>query len=272
MSLIEAILLGAMQGITEFLPVSSSGHLAVLHYFFGNSPDNLVFDIAVHIGTALSVVVVYRSILKQIIIDLYRYLRFKEQNVGSKLALYVVIGSLPAAVVGIFFKDYFVAAFSNLNVVIAGFIFTGIILFMTRSRKVDSSDFLSLGIKTDVNPKRAIIIGLSQAFAILPGVSRSGSTIAAGLFTGLSNKEAALFSFLLALPAIFGAGLLQIKDLQHFNTHQLFILVCGLLTSFTVGFFALKLLLKFVQKGRIYFFSYYLWSLAFALIVFRLLE
>lgn len=272
MGLIEAIVLGILQGITEFLPVSSSGHLAVLHYFMGVSPDNLTFDIAVHIGTALSVVVVYKKILAKIICDSIKALKSKKANPGSRLAVLVVIGSIPAGVVGVFFKDSIEQVFSNLYVVICGFVFTGFILFLTRNKRSNSSNFLAFDENTNISTKQAVIVGISQAVAILPGISRSGSTIATGVLGGLNHKDAAMFSFLLALPAIFGAGLLQIKDLEGFNMQQLQILLIGLFTSFVVGFFALKLLLRFVQKGRVHLFSYYVWALAAILLIFKFME
>lgn len=275
MTVLEAILFGIVQGVTEFLPVSSSGHLALLHFFFGRTPESLTFDIAVHLGTALSVVVVYRKILSGIIKELLNFVTTGTKSKGSQLAVLVLAGSIPAGLIGVFFKAEIEQLFSNIYVVVFGFIFTGLILFLTRFRQQSGElgqNFLSYDDNTKITLQQAIGVGVSQALAILPGISRSGSTIATGVLSGLSRKDAALFSFLLAVPAISGAGLLEAFKLQSFTSAQLGVLLAGFITSFVVGYFSLKLLLRFVQKGRVHLFSYYLWALAVFLLGYLYIE
>lgn len=271
MSTLEAILFGIAQGITEFLPVSSSGHLAVLHFLFGRTPESLTFDIAVHLGTAFSVIVVYRTVLKGILNEFFNAVVSRKPNKGSQLALLVFMGSIPAGVIGVFFKSDIEALFSNMYVVVFGFIFTGLILFLTKFQKSSGElgqNFLSYDDRTSISAKQALVVGVSQALAIMPGISRSGSTIATGVLAGLSRKDAALFSFLLALPAILGASVLEAAKLKSFSVPQLWVLLVGFATSFVVGYFSLKLLLRFVQKGRVHLFSYYLWALAAVLLTY----
>lgn len=272
LDILQAIILGILQGLTEFLPVSSSGHLAILHYLFGSQEENLSFDIVVHVGTALSVIVVYRQALGGIIKDSVLAIGQRKMNTGAQICLTVIVGTIITGIIGITFKDYFEEAFKNLYIVMGGFVFTSIMLFFTKSKPASKQNFLDFKNTSKVSYKQAIIIGFAQSLAILPGISRSGTTIATGLYVGLQRKEAALFSFLLAIPAIFGAAVLQLGDLQSFSSEQYLALFMGFISSFLVGYFALKVLLRFVQKGHLHFFSYYLLILTAVLFVMKTLE
>lgn len=268
MSFLDAILLGIIQGLTEFLPVSSSGHLAVAQHFLGLHGDNLAFDVAVHFGTLLSVLVIYRKVVGQLVSENIQYIKTRKITPGVHLLFLMFIASIPAAVVGIGFQEQFEAMFSDLRAVIVGFFITGAALYVSQFRakgqmgshfleKIESADKISV--------KQAIWVGLAQALAITPGISRSGSTIAAGLLSGLNRSTSALFSFMIAMPAIFGAGLLHLRHIGSLDSRGLAIFGVGMLTSFVTGIIGLKVVLSFVKEGRLHYFSFYVWGLALIL-------
>lgn len=269
MSFLDAMILGLVQGLTEFLPVSSSGHLTVAQHFLGLLNENLAFDVAVHFGTLLSVLVVYRKVVLQLVTENLIYIRTRKVTSGVKLFGLMVIGSIPAAFAGIFFKKQFEDMFSSLNTVIFGFCVTGLIMFMTKfkARGQMGSHFVEKFEKAEkISFRDAIVVGLAQAMAITPGISRSGSTIGAGLFVGLDRSTAALFSFMLAIPAIFGAGLLHLRHVSSLSSHEMMIFLVGTVTSFLTGIVSLKIVLSFLKEGRLHYFSYYVWALALFLL------
>ncbi|HPF70456.1 MAG TPA: undecaprenyl-diphosphate phosphatase [Candidatus Krumholzibacteria bacterium] len=199
---VSMLILAVVQGLTEFLPVSSSGHLVLMQHLLGAREGDVFFDVVLHIGTLGSVVMVYRR-------DVLRLLRLDRAALGYILAL--AIGTVPAVIVGLLAKDTIERVFASPAFAGAGLLVTAAVLLSTRAARPAPSDGRAWEPKL-VAPWRALVIGTAQAFAILPGVSRSGSTIAASLWTGLERAEAARFSFLLSVPAILGALVLQLMD------------------------------------------------------------
>ncbi|MEE8334939.1 MAG: undecaprenyl-diphosphate phosphatase [Candidatus Neomarinimicrobiota bacterium] len=243
MTLLEAIFLGIVQGITEFLPISSSGHLVLGQHYLGiNVPGNM-FEIVVHLGTMISVIVVFRRDLSKLLWSL------KEKNTQQYI-LTIILGTLPAVFAGLLFKDRIISIFDNVQMVSLALIVTGIVLLSTR---LMSSKNVPLKIGSGIK------IGLAQAAAIIPGISRSGFTIAAGLILGMRREEIAKFSFLLSIPAVTGAGILTLIDIGEAGSSGLSfpILLAGFFMSFLVGVGALYWLLNWLKSGKFYWFGIY---------------
>jgi undecaprenyl-diphosphatase len=250
-----AIFLGVLQGLTEFLPVSSSGHLVLFQQFFSLPGDELFFDLALHMGTLLPVLWVYRA-------DLIRMVRapFAEsgpvaQRPGLRLMGLIVLGSIPTAAIGLLLEDFFEQLFSTPAALTVTFALTGALLFA--SGRVTHGEAAELEMK----PWQALVIGLAQGLAITPGISRSGTTIAVALFLGMRREYAARFSFLLSIPAIGGAFLLKLKDVTPEDIHVDATLV-GALAALVTGYMALKLLIRLVKAGDFSRFAWYVWAAA----------
>ncbi|MFH1850730.1 MAG: undecaprenyl-diphosphate phosphatase [Candidatus Neomarinimicrobiota bacterium] len=243
MTIFEALLLGILQGITEFLPISSSGHLVLGEHLLGVITTGLVFEVAVHLGTLCSIIYVFRD-------DLLELLRSLRTAATWRLILTIVIGTIPAVVVGLGFKDRIEAAFDSIQLVGAALMVTGLLLILTRWARERGCT---------PGPLNGFIIGLAQALAILPGISRSGSTISMALFLGISGEQAARFSFLLAIPAILGAGVLHALDIAATGTAASITpaVLTGFLSSLAVGIVALKFLLRTLKSGRFHWFGIY---------------
>jgi len=245
MTLIQALILGLLQGLTEFLPVSSSGHLVIAQHFFGFLTPPVFFDILLHLATALAIIIVlWRPLL----------------SLDKKTFGFILLASLPAGIIGILLNSSITALFSSVKLVAVALLIIGLLLFLTRY-------FFSQAKNTRLTWKNTLFIGLFQAIAIIPGISRSGSTISAGIFAKLRPELIFNFSFLLALPAIFGAAFLQLKD-SNFSSSLLGLpLAIGFFAAFISGLFALKILKKFVSRGQFSFFAYYCLVLGFLLLV-----
>jgi undecaprenyl-diphosphatase len=250
MTWIEALILGIIQGLTEFLPVSSSGHLELGSVILGTqSKDSLLFAVVVHAATALSTIIVFWRQIVEIFAGL---LKFK-WNDSYEFALKIVISMIPVGIVGVFFEDE-VEAFFGGNLLLVGsmLLVTALLLTFTHFRKSGDSD---------VSYGKSIIIGLAQAMAIMPGISRSGATIATALITGVSKVKATQFSFLMVLPPIIGASLLKIKDYmeapQEYETLAAAPLVTGFLAAFLAGYLACRWMISIVRKGKLTYFAIY---------------
>ena len=241
MELIEIIFLGIIQGLTEFLPVSSSGHLVLGQYLLGiKSPGNTL-EILFHLGTLGSVVFVFFNEIKDILLTI-------DKKPTQKLLAFISVATLPAMIAGFLFRNEINRLFENINSVGYAFCITGLILVfssLSKNKKVKLSFFSS------------IIIGLSQAVAIIPGISRSGFTITVSLLMGISPEKSAKFSFLLSIPIIFGAGLLGVMDINSGELFTLPIIFTAILSSFLVGVLSLKILLILLERGKFYFFGIY---------------
>ena len=274
MNYTEAILLGIIQGLTEFLPVSSSGHLVLFQQLFGLNEAELFFDVCVHLGTLLAVMVVFRQEITNIISALTRLFSLKgskktvfqkiESDPDLKLALLIVIGSIPTAIMGFLFRGIADRLFASAFIVGLMLILTGLLLWITRwaapRGEKPGEDRLT--------PQNALIIGVVQGLAIVPGISRSGSTISIGLLLGIRREAAARYSFLLSIPAIIGAGLLSLKAGLSQTDPAIRISLLGAVTAAFVGYGALKCLLHVVKKGRLHLFAPYCWLVGILAIVF----
>ena len=259
------ILIGFVQGVTEFLPISSSGHLVIFHEFIKLPISNeLAFDVMLHLATLLAVVLYFRRELKLLIVAWFNSLRGKGSR-DSQIAWFLIISAIPAAIVGVFFKNLIEFYFRS-PLVVAIMLVVGAVLFIIAERTG----------KRDINIKQlgigqVIFIGLAQALALIPGTSRSGITIIAGLFIGLKREAAVKYSFLMSVPIIFGAGIKNIADLNlsSMASSELYILIVASLVSFVSGYFAIKFLLKFIKNNS--FFVFVLYRIVLALIVIGLI-
>ena len=243
MTIIEATLLGIIQGLTEFLPISSSGHLVIGQKLLGITVAGNVFEVILHLGTLVSVLIVFWEDIWQLITSL-------KSALTQKYIFAIAVGTLPAVIVGLLFKDVITEAFENIRVVSTTLLITGIILLTTKFIKTRMID-ISIG--------RGLLIGIAQAMAIVPGISRSGMTISLGMHLGIAPDKAAKFSFLLGIPAIVGAGFLTGFDLIKSSEPILpvSVLIVGFLSSLLVGWISLKWLLGLIRLGKFHWFGVY---------------
>ena len=264
MSTLQAIILGIVQGLTEFLPVSSSGHLVLGQHLFGLKEPDLLFDVIVHVGTLAAVLIVFRRDIRELTSEAIRLPRILT-NGGKikeawrnrpqfKLLVLIILGSIPTGLMGVFFKDFFETLFASILAVGCALLFTGTILFLTGRIRGSNR---RLG---EFRPGTALIVGIAQGLAITPGVSRSGLTISTGMFCGLNKELSARYSFLLSIPAILGALILQLKDASPGSFH-LTNLGVGFCAALVAGLGALTFLLRIVRRGGLHYFSYYCWML-----------
>lgn len=257
MSSIEAFILGIIQGLTEFLPISSTGHLYIGRHLFGLDEAGLLLDTLLHIGTLLAVLVFYKNEWKKLV-----------KKPFSKLTLLLIVGTLPAVVVGLLFKDFFDEISITGKTIGWEFIFTGIILFLADKKRVGSRTM------EELTWKDALFIGTFQALAIFPAVSRSGLTIAAALFKGMERKSAAYFSFLLSTQAILGGVILQGKDMFTGKVEQIsfFPLLIGTLASALFGYLAISWMINLLKKHSLKLFGYYVVFLGISIVILQLLK
>lgn len=262
MDIIQGIIIGIVQGLTEFLPVSSSAHLVFIQNILGVE-SSLAFDTFLHLGSLLAVLWFFRGdIIKMIkswwlsIGDLLQG-RFRQGFIDDpykRLAWYVILATIPVGLVGVLFEDSIDALFAGALYVPAFFLFvTGTILYLSQRMVSGEVNFNNVG------PKEALFMGLGQACAILPGLSRSGTTIAAGLVIGLDKEFAAKFSFILSIPAILGAFLLQLKDIGSAMDVNFLPIFLGFVAAFIAGYAAIKWMLELIQKRSLDIFAYYCW-------------
>lgn len=250
MTVLQALILGAVQGLTEFLPVSSSGHLVIFQHLFRIPDTPLIFDVLVHIGTLVAVFVAFWSDIWDILKKPFR-----------KITYLILVGIVPAGLAGYLLAPYFEATFKSLLVVGLGLMLTGAILMYSEKY---ANRRIGLKEENETSYLDVIFIGLMQAIAIIPGISRSGSTISAGLLAGLDREFAARFSFLLSIPVIIGAGIFELKDVMYVGlpSGTLVPYAVGVISAALFGYFAIKVVLKLVKDGRLSIFSYYCWAVA----------
>lgn len=270
MSRIEAIILGIVQGLTEFLPVSSSGHLVLFQYLFGLREPELLFDICVHVGTLAAVLIVFRKDIGGMLGTLVRLPALSRQAGGlapllaghgdSRLVMMILIGSIPTAVIGLLFAKMAEELFGTIWLVGAALLVTGTFLWFTRHRAETGRPVKAM------RPVDALMIGIVQGLAIIPGISRSGATISAALYFGLDRELAGRFSFLLAIPAILGALVLGLDGDAFQTSLPAGTILLGSVAAGGVGYIALVLLLKIVKKGQLYRFAPYCWIVGLAAI------
>ncbi len=263
MNIAQAILLGILQGLTEFLPVSSSGHLVLLQNAFGLTGPELLFDISLHIGTLAATCIVFYREIGSILWVLVRLPASVKSSGGFgalftgdayfRLTVLILIGSVPTAILGILFHGIVDQLFGAVWIVGMMLLITGVVLHLTRNSRLQGRRL------NQVDIKDALTIGLVQGLAIIPGISRSGSTISTALFLGIDRELAGRYSFLLSIPAMLGALVLGVKSSTIGGTASGAAILIGALSAAVVGFIALKTLLHVVKKGRLYYFAPYCW-------------
>lgn len=258
MEIFEAIILGIIQGLTEFLPVSSSGHIELGKAVLGiETEEDLLFSLLVHLATVLSIFIIFWKDIWSLFKALFSF----SWNEKTKYIAMLLFSAIPVMIVGLLFKSELESLFNGKVVLVASMlILTGFILQLSRLEK-QATKPLSFG--------TAFLIGLGQAFAVLPGISRSGTTIATALACGISREEAAKFSFLMVLIPIIGASLLELLDFKeslHFQS-QIVPYLAGFIAAFIFGLLACKLMLNIVQKGGITLFSIYCWIMGIIALV-----
>lgn len=262
MNILQGIIIGIVQGLTEFLPVSSSAHLIFIQKLLGVE-SSLAFDTFLHLGSLLAVLIFFRA-------DIYKMLnawlfsledivkhRFKEgfyEDPYKRLAWYVILATIPVGIVGILFESHIDALFAGALYVPGFFLFvTGTILYLSQRIASGQIDMSHIGWA------QSLFMGLGQACAIMPGLSRSGTTIAAGLVAGLDKEFAAKFSFILSIPAIFGAFLVQLKDIGLSMSGDGAAIILGFVAAFVSGYLAIRWLLDLIQNKSLDIFAFYCW-------------
>jgi len=261
--LIEIIILGIIQGITEWLPVSSSGHLVLAQEFLVkvDPQEKLVLDVMLHFGTLIVILIVFR----QDIINILKAIAKRDfQSEDGKLATYIIIGTVPVAVAGAVFYNTIDQLFQNALAVSIALLFTGFLLFASERRENNKS-------LTSLN---SILIGIAQAVSLIPGISRSGATVSTGLLRGIDKQKVFKFSFLLAAPAILGATVYEFYKIRTTLPQSVdwTAISLGVIVSMLVGYFALKTLLKIVMRRKFHYFAYYCWTLGLVAIILLLLQ
>lgn len=260
MDWLEALILGIVQGLTEFLPVSSSGHLTILSTLFGLSgEENLTMTVTVHIATVLSTLVILWKEVVWIFKDLFSRQSWKSYtglNDGTKYAINILISMIPVGIVGFFFKDKVEEIFGS------GLLIVGIMLLVT-ALLLTFSYFAKPRQRDRITGWNALVIGIGQAVAVLPGLSRSGTTIATGLMLGNRKESLAQFSFLMVIPPVLGEALLDVKDIMEvgfsnaMNGISITAILVGFFTAFITGCLACKLMINIVKKGKLVWFAIY---------------
>ncbi len=240
-SILEAILLGIIQGITEWLPISSSAHLALTQHFF-NIGGGVAFDVALHFGTLLAVVAYYRNDLAALARGM-----LKKDEKQVKLLVLLLISLIPTAVIGFAFKDFFESLFEKPQIIAVELILTGIFLMLAGKRKNNT--------KT-MGKKSAFLVGIAQGISVAPGISRSGATIGTALLAGIKQEEAARFSFLAGIIPILGASLIEGKEVLKTDI-ELSAVIVGIATSAIVGYLSIGFLLKTLRESKFQWFGYY---------------
>lgn len=258
MELIQSIILGLVQGLTEFIPISSSGHLVIIRKIFGFKDQGLAFDAVLHLGTLLAVIFYFKKDLQEIL----------KEGGKNKIFWQIILATLPAAIAGLLFEDFVASFFRDILWVATFFILTGFVFLLAEryydlkfeKKKIDQLTW-----------KDSLIIGIAQIFSLLPGISRSGITTVAGMFRFLRRTEAARFSFLMSILIIFGAGLKSVIDLfASFEfQNEVLEIILGFITSFLAGYSSIKFLMNFLKNHRLYLFSFYLFVVGFILFVFQ---
>lgn len=256
MDILQSFLLGLIQGLTEFLPISSSGHLVLGKHILGVEVETgITFEVVVHFGTLCSILVYYRKIIGELITSGLSFFGAPSENKEDpnvKLIGFILVSMIPAMIIGFTLEEQIEFIFSSPLIVSGMLIVTGLMLFSTKFVK-DTPNEVSLG--------KSFLIGIAQALAMIPGISRSGSTISTALWLGVKREAAANFSFLMLIPVIGGAMLLEVKELIEIGISDaaLINLVIGFLASFISGYYALKYLIIILKRRGFHYFAYYCW-------------
>ena len=272
MDIIKSIILGIIQGLTEFLPVSSSGHLVLAkHYLNFEMPSGVAFEIFLHLGSVLAVIIYFRKDIIELIISLFKFKDKDATHVNNRnTILYLLVATIVTGLFYFLFDDKIEGIFDaskpeNIYLVSILLAVTGLILFI--SDKISTPETNKrLGIK------KSALIGTAQAFALMPGISRSGSTIAMGIFVGMKREDAAKFSFLLSLPAILGATIIKLNEFKNLSSSDMLLFVLGAFAAFVSGFLVISMLIKLIKKRNLKIFSFYCWTISIISIVLYMVQ
>jgi undecaprenyl-diphosphatase len=260
------VLLGIIQGLTEFFPVSSSGHLVIAKYFLKLNLPGAAFEAFLHFGTVVAVIVLFRKDIKELVISFFdsiyklshgeNILTIFKNNLSSKLAWFLVISTIPAAIIGYTFSSYFEILFSKPIIASLMLTITGALLWFGNKKFIGGDKNIS-----ETTYKDAIIIGVAQAVAIIPGISRSGLTVITGMSRNLDREFAAKYSFILSVPIILGASMFKIRELSSLNIDLSILILSGLVAAIS-SYGAMKIFIGLLKNRKIFFFSYYLWIMS----------
>lgn len=276
MSFFQAIILGLIQGLAEFLPISSSGHLALLQYFFGIESDSvLLFTVLLHVGTLISVFIIYWKDIVELIVELCRTIKDictgKGLRINSsptrRMGFMIIVATIPTALIGLLFEDFFEGLYSSIVSIAIGLVFTGAILLIAeRSGKEDKGVM-------EMKFRHAIFIGCMQGIAICPGVSRSGSTLFGGLMAGLERKFAVKFAFLISIPSILGSVVLEAPDAfaEGLDMSLVGPIIAGMVIAAISGIIAIKTMIRVVSNKRLVGFTIYVWLVAISVFGYALI-
>jgi undecaprenyl-diphosphatase len=261
LELIEVVFLGIVQGLTEFLPISSSGHLLLVQYFLGMDQERfgLSFDAAIHTGTVLAVVWFFqRDLLAMARAFLGSLPRPDFSDIQQRMAYLILVATVPAALIGFLFEDFFATAVRSPWIVVFNLVFVGLLFLVAEAAGSKTRSASKLG------PLGAFGVGLAQASALVPGISRSGATITCGLFLGLRREEAARFSFLMSVPVTAAAAVLSLVEAagEGMDAHEAAMFLVGSASSAVVGYLAIRFLLRFLARHTLRVFAYYRFALA----------
>ncbi|HOD18305.1 MAG TPA: undecaprenyl-diphosphate phosphatase [Candidatus Cloacimonadota bacterium] len=261
MNLINAVLMGLIQGLTEFLPISSSGHLVLYRYFFGqtNNTGDISLEVFLHLGSLLAVIIFFWKDIIDLIASLFHW----KDAVGSNkhrrnhlILFYLIIATAVTGIINLLFGSKIEAVFNQPLLVAIFLSVTGVFIFCSDLVKKNEIPSYGMGIW------RSVGIGLGQGIAMLPGISRSGTTIAVSIFCGINRADAATFSFLLSLPAILGANLNEFKTLTTLQSSQLLNYLCGALAAFVTGYLVISFLINLIKKAKLKYFAFYCWFIS----------
>ncbi len=263
MPLFHAIILGIVEGLTEFIPVSSSGHLIVVHHFLGAGSTDLAFDAVIQMGTIFAVLIYFWKDLWKIFFDFLLILQRKPvQKKDAMMVWALIIGTIPAIVFGLLLQKYMETLFRNVHLVAYALIAGSALMYAANKFYTDKLSF------NEVSVKSGLIIGFYQCLALIPGVSRSGATISGGLFQGFSREEATRFSFLLSFPIIVGAGSKELLGLHKIGLTISLSLVMGTIVAFCVGLWSIRFLMKYLKNHSLDVFVWYRVFLAVIILTF----
>lgn len=275
MSLFEGVILGIIQGLTEFLPVSSSGHLAIMQHFFGIDGEKILFfAVLLHLGTLVSLVAVYYKILWNLVIELFATikdlltgngLRLKN-NETRKLGIMIILASIPTGIIGIIFGDILEELYNSIAAIGISLIITGCFLWLVERMNQRGKNIREMKIKD------AFFVGLCQGIAIIPGISRSGATIVGSLFSGLKRETAVTFAFLISVPAILGAAAMEVPAaMAEGLTADIAVpAIAGVIVAAVSGYIAIKTMIRLVSNQKLHIFSYYTWILGFLVLMYSI--
>jgi len=250
MNLWQAIILGIIQGVTEFLPVSSSGHLVILPWLFGWQQPSVLFDVVLHLGTAVAIIVTFWRDIIEMIVGWFGSIFKHESTPAGRLAWLLLLSAVPGGILGVFLNDWFEALFGTPRLVAALLLVTAFILWLSEKLAKRQRTLAHL------NWVDALTMGVAQGIAIAPGISRSGATLAAGMFRGLKREEAARFSFLMDIPVIVGAAGFKLVDVSSVDV-PLGLLLAGFVTALVSGYLVIRVFINFVRNHSLRPFAWY---------------